>query len=283
MRFMMIIAVSFMTLSGCGGGLGNYSTLQLKTPSRYSTEGWAYNVKKSKKDTGIVYLHGKRGDPDTHHSSLFISKMTDLGYQIIAPIMPWSEVRGYSGTQQQGMEIINAAVNSLTTQKVVIIGHSMGGMAVIQYGAKKVSPKVIGLIPVAAAHDPHSSGKIHEASMHDVGTACKMYKNGKGKEYGSFADVNMGRTSTIYATAEYYCTFYSLVHYPGSLQIAENIRTPMFVLSGDEDGLSYVYRHEQIYTDLPKSNKNKYATMTGDHLSVLYKHTNAISHWIDSL
>ena len=282
MRTLITLIISSLLLSGCG--TTSFSTLKLNTPSQYSTDGWLYDVKKNKKEVGIVFLHGKRGDPDTSHNSIFISKMTDLGYPVVAPIMPWAERRGYTGTQPQGMEVIDAAINALKTKKVVVIGHSMGAMAVIQYGAKKVHPNVIGLIPVAAGHDPHSSGKLYENSTHDVGRACDKVKKGEGKEYGSYADLNMGRSYTISATAEYYCTYYSLVHYPGSLQIAENIKTPTFILSGEDDGLTYVYRHEQMFTDLKKNNKqNKFAVMSGDHKDVLYKHTDAISKWIDSL
>jgi pimeloyl-ACP methyl ester carboxylesterase len=281
MRTLISLIFSSLLLSGCG--TTSFSTLKLNTPSQYSTDGRFYDVKKNKKEVGIVFLHGKRGDPDTSHNSDFISKMTDLGYPVVAPIMPWSEMRGYTGSRQQGMNIITAAVNALDTHKVIVIGHSMGGMAVLQYGARGVPSKVVGLISVAPGHDPNNAMKLQSHTGADAYKACQMLASGKGNERSNFADMNGGRTYTIYASAEYYCTHFSLTQYPDSQQIAEKIKSPIFILSGEDDRLTYIYSHEVIYNSLPKNNKNKHAILTGDHLNVLYKHTDAISKWIDSL
>ena len=288
MRSLIIITLSFMFLTACG--TTSHSTIKLSTASNYSTEGWVTAVKKEgkkpaiTKDTGIVFLHGKRGDPDTSHNADFISKMSELGYNIIAPLMPWSERRGYSGTREQGMDVITSAVNALDTKKVVIIGHSMGGMAVFQYGARGGVPaKVVGLVSVAPGHDPNNAYKLQSNTTADASKSCDMVAAGKGKERSSFADMNGGRTYSINATAEYYCSYYSVRNYPDSLQIAEKIKTPLFILSGDGDRLTSVYSHGIIFSSLPANDKNKFATLAGGHLNVLYKHTDIVSQWIDAL
>lgn len=280
LRFIIVIALA-MFIPGCA--TISHQTLQLKTPSGYSTEAWTYPVNKNKKDVGIVFVHGKRGDPGTSHNSEFIARINALGYEIIAPVMPWAERRGYNGTRIQGLEVINMAVNAITASKVVVIGHSMGGMAVMQYGATKISPKVIGIVAVAPGHDPGNADKLRIATEADAYRACQMVKHGKGSQHSRFADMNAGTTYDINASAEYYCSYFSAYTYPDSLLIPKSIKVPVFILSGKEDRLTYVYLHKEMYDALPRNSKNQYRVMSGGHLDVLYTHVDAISRWIESL
>jgi pimeloyl-ACP methyl ester carboxylesterase len=276
-----IATVLALLLPGCA--TTSHTTVQLNTPSQYATPGWVYPAEKNKKDLGIVFIHGKRGNPGSYHNHVFISKMRELGYPVIAPVMPWSEQRGYEGTRTQGLEVISAAVNSIEASKVVIVGHSMGGMAVMQYGAAKASPKVIGLVSVAPGHDPGNAEKLRVATEFDADRACTMVAEGKGKEHSVFTDMNAGTTYDIDASAEYYCSYFYVNHYPDSLVIPKSIQTPVFILSGSEDRLTLIYEHKTMYDALPRNGKNTYKVMSGGHLDVLYKHTEAISQWIKSL
>ena len=286
MRSLIIISFSFVFLSACG--TTSQSTKKLSTPSSYSTDSWVTTLSKdakktvAKKDTGIVFLHGKRGNPDLSHNSEFISKMADLGYTVIAPLMPWSEKRDYMGSREQGMEVVTAAVNALDTKKVVVVGHSMGGMGVLQYGARGVPSKVVGLISVAPGHDPNNAYKLLELTRDDASRACELLAAGKGKERSNFPEMNAGKPYMIYASAEYYCTHYSVNEYPDSQKISRKIKTPLFILSGKDDRLTDVYSHGRIYTSLPENSKNKHAVLSGGHLDVLYKHTDVLSQWIDA-
>lgn len=280
-KTLLISAISLIFFTGCVAS--SRTNIKLEVPSKYSTKSWLYVVEKNKKDTGIIFLHGKRGDPSTSQNDNFISNMRDLGYEVIAPLMPWSEMRGYDGTRSQGMEVINAAVDAMKTEKVVVVGHSMGGMAVFQYGASGVSPKVVGLVSVAPGHDPSNADKLQIHTEWDAIKACKKHAAGEGKDRGDYPEMNGGKTYTISATAEYYCTHFSVKEYPDSLRIASGIKTPTFILSGSEDRLTWVYSHRDIYESLPKNTKNKHEVMSGRHLNVLFEHTDAISQWIDAL
>ena len=273
--------MSFVFLSGFFGA--GHTTISLTTPSGHTTEGWLYTAKGEKKDVGIVFLHGKRGHPGISHNEEFISNMRSLGYTVIAPLMPWSEKLGYKGTREQSLELIDVAVQSLDTSRVVVVGHSMGGMAVFQYGGKGVNSKVIGLVSVAPGHDPNNAGRLRSHTEDDAARACEMTANGKGKESDDFTEMNAGKTYKIYATAEYYCTHYSVDEYPDSQQNAIDIKTPIFILSGSGDRLTHIYSHEVIFESLPENAKNKFQELDGGHLNVLYKNTDAINQWIESL
>ena len=277
-----LLMVSFVFLTGFSGS--GHDVVKIITASSYTTEVWKYKSRgSSEKDIGIVFLHGKRGDPSVDHNRKFIDKMRDEGFVVAAPIMPWSEKRGYEGTRGQGLEVIDEAVKLLDKSRVVVIGHSMGGMAVLQYGARGVPSNVIGLVSVAPGHDPNNSGKIRSLTESAAETACVTMKAGKGADKGQYPEVNAGKKYSIDASAEYYCTYYSVNEYPDSLQIAGENTTPTFILSGTQDRLTQGYSHEDIFFSLPESNLNQHEILTGKHKSVLFNNVDAITRWIEKL
>lgn len=277
-----LIAVSFFFLTGFFGS--SYDTVEITTTSAYSTEAWKYKSDgSSEQEFGIVFLHGKKGNPSLDHNSKFIKEMSNAGYTVIAPIMPWSQKRGYEGTRSQGLEVIDEAVKLLGKSKVVVVGHSMGGMAALQYGARGVPSTVVGLVSVAAGHDPNNAGKLRGLTEDAAETACAATKAGKGADKSNYPEMNMGKKYSIDATAEYYCTYYSLNEYPDSLQIAGSIKTPTFILSGSGDRLTHVYSHDEIFFSLPENDLNRQETLPGKHKSVLYKNVDAIIGWIERL
>jgi predicted alpha/beta-fold hydrolase len=98
-----------------------------------------------------------------------------------------------------------------------------------------------------------------------------------------FADLNMGLTSFIESTAEYYCSFYSTDHFPDSSRVIGNVRLPTLIISGVDDPLTKVYKHKALFAALAKNNKNQYMQLSGNHKSVLTKHAAEISEWIAGL
>ncbi|MDH5360692.1 MAG: alpha/beta hydrolase [Gammaproteobacteria bacterium] len=282
MKTLSILVTTLLALLLQGCASNPYTSVDLVAASSYSTPGWVYAVNEQPKNVGIVFLHGKRGNPGLHHNDLFIARIRAQGYPVIAPVMPWSE-RNYKGTRTQGMEIIDRAIEQLGTDKVVVIGHSMGGMAVLQYGSGRVSPRVVGLISVAPGHDPNNADKLRRATEDSAAKACTMQKQGMGKKFSNFAEMNAGKRYTIYASAEYYCTHYHINEYPDSLLISAKIKTPTFLLSGGNDRLTHIYSHNGIYANLPDNSMNKHEILPGGHLDVLYKHTDTINRWIENL
>lgn len=277
-----LITVSFFFLTGFFSS--SHDTVEVTTTSTYSTEAWKYNSNgSSQQDIGIIFLHGKKGNPSLDHNSKFIKKMRDAGYVVIAPIMPWAQKRGYEGTRIQGLEVIDEAVKLLGKSKVVVVGHSMGAMAALEYGARGVPSSVVGLISVAAGHDPNNAGKLRSLTEDAAESACTAMKLGKGADKSNYPEMNMGKKYSIDASAEYYCTYYSVNEYPDSLQIARDIKTPTFILSASEDRLTHIYSHEEIFLSLPDNDLNYHETLPGKHKSVLFKSVDAINGWISRL
>lgn len=209
--------------------------------------------------------------------------MRDAGYTVIAPIMPWAQMRGYEGTREQGHEIIDEAVKALAKDKVVVVGHSMGAMAILEYGTRNIPSTIKGLISVAAGHDPNNARKLRTLTENEAGAACAQMKEGNGSNRNSYPEMNNGKKYSIEATAAYYCTYYSVNEYPDSLQVATDIKIPTFILSGEGDRLTHIYSHQEIFDSIPSNSNNRYQVLPGKHKSVLFKNTNAILKWIEEL
>lgn len=261
----------------------NLQKIQVKTDSGFTTEAWMYEVKENRKKSTVVYLHGKGGNPETEYSSWFIEKMGDAGYTVIAPLMPWSEKRRYEGTREQGLEVIDQIAAMYSDRQIVVIGHSMGGMAVLQYGHKGTADNIAGLIAVAPGHDPNVSGKIRSRTASEAQEACQKMLNGEGKARNNYPDRRGKKEYTISATAEYFCTYYSINQYPDSRDIGNEIKVPTLIVAGDSDPLTKVYSMNKMYERLPENPLNQYKLLSGEHKSVLYNNVGEISSWIDSL
>ncbi|MET0083974.1 MAG: alpha/beta hydrolase [Sedimenticola sp.] len=278
--FSLLVLIVFLT--GC-------QTAQKKviggvtSTSGNQTEIWKYTPTKNQKQTTIVYMHGKAASPNSPHNASFINKMYALGYEVIAPIMPWSPLQNYEGSLQDGYDAIDTAIEKASYSKVIVAGHSMGGIAVFQYGSGKVNPKVKGLIPIAPGHDPNISKGLRSHTEKDADKACIAMESGDAKKRSSYKEMKSGKTYYINASAEYYCTHYNKKYYPNSLEIAKDIKTPIFLLSGKGDKLTRHYRHHDIFTSFPSLASNRHEVLSGGHGDVLYRHTDILSEWIDSL
>jgi len=262
---------------------GQSMAITLSTPSGYSTEVLVQSAEDAEHPVGIVYIHGKRANPFIMHNKKFIDKMSQSGFKVVAPVMPWSQRRGYEGSREQGLEVIQAAVELFGERPVVVIGHSLGGMSVLQFAAGETGDNVVGVVAVAPGHDPHRAGKLRRATAVGADRACRAVAEGRGSERFSFPDMNGIISYRIDATATFYCTYYSVDHYPDSQQVVRKIGIPVLILAGQSDRLTQIYQMEKMFRLLPPNSKHQYLKRRGKHLNVLFLHTDDIARWIDSL
>ena len=277
-----LILFSFLTVLGVSP-VHAEKELSLTTPSGYQTDAWLYPAKGEEKATGIVYLHGKRGNPSSSHNSKFISKLSGFGYRVIAPLMPWSEKRGYQGTREQGLEVISAAVTALSRERVVVIGHSMGGIGVLHYGAQLEDDAVVGLVSVAPGHDPSMSRIFRELTGEKAAAACQRVASGNGGEMAAYPELNTGARYSIQASAEFYCSYYSVDEHPATAEVVFGIETPVLWMSAEDDRLTKVYAHKTNFDALGENSKHQYRLLPGKHKSVLFRHVDVIDGWIEGL
>lgn len=256
---------------------------ELVTSSGYATQAWVAAPEREPNPVGIVFVHGKRGNPESGHNERFIEAMTDAGYQVVAPLMPWSEKRGYQGSREQALDVIAEAAETLGTERAVVVGHSMGAMGVLQFGAERADEAVAGLVAVAPGHDPHLSGKLRRISRARASEACQWVDEGRGEETGEYPELNKGRQYSIEASAAYYCSFYSTDRFPATGDVAFDVVHPVLWVSGEDDRLTKVYAHKTNFDALGGNSRNAYLSLSGKHKSVLYRHVDRITAWIEAL
>jgi len=145
------------------------------------------------------------------------------------------------------------------------------------------SAKVKAIVLVAPAHDPNMDRKLFDTTANDAKKACHMVKNGKKTDFAVFADINLGITSFIEATAEYYCSFFNIAEFPDTMHLTGDIKLPTLLISSSSDPSNTAYSQESLFETLPSNEKNKHMKLSGSHNRVLYKHVAEIAAWIDGI
>jgi len=279
------LILGFIFLSGFGFGPDSRNadeTFTLITASGYSSKTMIYRAKGEEKDISVIALHGKSGRPDTPHMIDLYNKLNQKGYTVVAITMPWSKNKR-EGTFQDALDIINEAVTKSEKQEMVILGHSMGGMFALQYGAGNPANPIVGIIPVAPGHDLQLAKKLRDKSAESVLKAKQMMAKGKGKERETFNDFNAGRSTSFDTTAEYYVAFYDPDSLPGMKAIAPENKLPVLWVAGTGDKLTEIYHMAELFELLPENSRNRYLEASGTHKSVLDKSAFNIADWIDQL
>ena len=188
----------------------------------------------------------------------------------------------YQGSRADTFKIIDAAIAKIGTDKVVIIGHSMGATFGLQYVASRNNAKVVAVVPIALGHEVHLSGKMRRAFGEDAEKACALVEKGKGKKKYSFTEINKGSSYSIRATANFYCTHYNTGKLPSPGDYLPKVKVPVLWIAGKQDRLTGVYDTANLSQTVGAKNKT-YKELDGNHHSVVYLHTKVIAKWLDSL
>ena len=257
------------------------TTTVLKTSSGYQTDAIVYRADQKIRNIGIVVLHGKSGQPNTPFLMPLHKELTKAGFDVVAPVMPWSKLKR-EGTLRDAIEITNAAVKYISegSKNVIIVGHSMGGTVALIYGAKAIQDNVIGLVPIAPGHMPQISRRLRNVTELSVEKARDMAAQGKSQDKSVFEDLSRGVESAFESTAEYYLSFYDPDHFPDVRQLLSKINVPVIWIAGTDDRLTHVYSYKTLFQALPDNANSKYVIIEGDHKSVVTYSGDIIIKWL---
>lgn len=157
---------------------------------------------------GALVMHGKGGTPNRTVDSL-VAALKAAGVVVEAPLMPWGKDRIYDKSYddaQAEMDGYVAKLRAAGAQRIVIVGHSIGGNAVIGYGARHQG--IAGYVALAPAHNPENPA-VQKMVGDDVARAKAMIDAGKGGDKGSFADFNIHPQPPAYVTAAIYYSWFA--------------------------------------------------------------------------
>jgi pimeloyl-ACP methyl ester carboxylesterase len=257
----------------------------LSTPSGLVTQANVYGV--SSKPLVLVFIHGKGSEPDKPDYRSLYSKLNDAGYQVIAPRMPWAGEH-WTGTLSQAMEIIDAAVDlaAKSGHKVVVGGHSYGGMAAILYRPGNPPASVAGRFMLAPAGMIDLSRKSQEAVLPAVALAKQMIVDGKSLETASFPVTNVGKgnrvfTDTLIATPGVMLSYHDVAVFPSTRDALAQIRQPVFWAVGENDPIPY--NRKPLYDLIPADAMNVYLELPGGHVDMLRQAADPLLDWLGKL
>jgi pimeloyl-ACP methyl ester carboxylesterase len=215
---------------------------------------------------GIVLIHGKQG-----RSEQFVpiaEAFNQAGWLTERPEMCWSRARIYDRSYLDCLGDIDAAVARLRRRgatDIVVIGMSLGGNAVLAYGARRDGIK--GIIALAPAHAPEFISRRPEIAD-SLDKARGLIAAGRGDAAESFADVNTGEGTSFYnftvnTTAKIYESFFA----PDSPAVmpanAAKLKAPLLIVSGTSDPTQRGAR--AIFERVPAHAMNRFVEVNATH------------------
>ena len=257
----------------------------LSTPSGLVTQAMVYG--ESSKPLALVFIHGKGSEPDKSDYKSLYAKLNEAGYQVIAPRMPWAGEH-WTGSLSQAMEVIDAAVDlaAKSGRKVVVGGHSYGGMAAILYRPANPPASVVGRFMLAPAGMIDLAKKSQAAVEPALAQAKQMIAEGKAQETARFSVTNVGKgnrvfTDTLIATPEVMLSYHDAAVFPSTRDALAQIRQPVFWAVGENDPIPY--NRKPLYDLIPEEGMSAYLELPGGHVDMLGQVAEPLVGWLGKL
>ena len=228
---------------------------------------------------GIVMLHGKQGVPEQLEA--YDGPLGALGHFSERPEMCWSRRRIYDQPYSECLREIDVAITRLRSRGATafaIIGMSLGGNAVLAYGARHQGLK--GIVTLAPAHPSEILAQRPDIRM-SIEQAHRLIADGQGDTKTTFAEINTGTTFTVTTTPKIYLSFHganSIAVMPGN---AAKLTAPLLYVAGTQDrsqrGPDY------IFNKAPKNELNRYVLVQADHRGTPAAGLHAVVEWFKEL
>jgi len=288
------IILIILLVFGCSSS-GDGGTSASVTPPQYSVDcssGATYAPTTSPVITlstgaaatvSIIVMHGKTGSPNSAHLPSLYTDLSNAGYDVIAPYMPWSGL-DWDGSMCEAMNYIDSlsALEAAKGRSVIITGHSMGGAHSLIYGATSPGSEVKGIVALAPGHFPHLSNNMQAVTAPSIALAESMVASGNGDDVATFDILNTGLVMQITASANDYLSFNALDQYPDINHVLHVITLPVLWLAGDTDPITTGYNMAVLFTKITSANSD-YQVIAGDHKSMVSSSSVPITAWLTML
>lgn len=234
---------------------------------------------------GVVLMHGKGGMPRSRMMDPLIAALTEAGFLVSTPEMPWSRDRRYDASYSQAMQEIArevAALREKGAKKIVVAGQSQGANAALGFGA--LVGGVDGIAAIAPGHVPEYFATLAPVAE-ALAKAKALVAAGKGDESGEYPDVNQGVDATVTATASVYLSHFDpdgpAVMHRNAATIRPGI--PLLWIYGERDRPNVRRGQDYAFDRAPAHPKNRYVVVGGGHGATPRIGAPDIVAWIGSL
>lgn len=234
---------------------------------------------------GVVLMHGKWGTSLPNSPVGKLSEfLSDNGFLVSSPDMPWSRDRGLDKSYEDSMKEIDDVVNELRSKgakRIVVGGHSIGANVALGYGASRGG--LAGILAIAPGHVPEVKG-FQKRMDNDWQRAQTMVNSGKGQETVEFKDFNQGKQSEKDIQASIYLSWYAPEGSAVMPNSVANLKegTPLLWIIGKKDRM-YERGEEYAFSAAPSHLKNSYIVVKGGHKVTPKKGRAEILDWLKDL
>jgi len=229
-------------------------------------------------------VHARATQPTGGSIATLEGRLRGAGFQVMAPEMPWTVAHPYDRSFDEALNEIAAAVEHVKAHgadRVVIVGHSFGGGAVIAFGAHRGG--IDGVAALAAGPDPGAPAEM-EWRANSVAKAEAMIKAGRADAIGAFEDFNGPYQGIVHTTAAHYLSFFS----PDSgMSLHRNLEAwppglPLLWIDGSDEA-QRPRRTRMIRSRLPPGPLTRYMVVPAWHTAVADFAAEAVVAWIKCL
>lgn len=213
---------------------------------------------------GIVLMHGKKGNPE--HMSKLASELSNAGYLVISPELPWSANRAYDRSLAGAHSEIDMAVMALKEMgagQVVIGGHSMGANMAIGYAA--THPTIAGVLALGPGQTVEAKS-FEDALGSSVSKAQDLIADGKGDVSETFMDLHLGKLGSAVTTPLIYASYFDPAGLANMPVTVKNIEVPFLWTVGTDDKNMLNRGHSYAFDKAVYNPANQYAEVKADHM-----------------
>ena len=235
---------------------------------------------------GVILLHGK-WDVHPYRCSSLADHLTEHGYQVRMPDLPWSLKRRYDVPMDSALKEISAHIADLRSaacNPIALVGHSIGGAAVLAHWAQRETHKQPdAIVVVAPGHFPDELF-VNGVTGQSLESAANAVFNDH-TERRRLLDSNQGHARSLKIVPSCYLSYFSPNGPTNWRTNAAVIRIPLPVLWISE-AVSRHRRHTQadaLYLNLPPHTASRHLVVDGDHQDLPNISASAISGWLSTL
>ncbi|MFZ9138432.1 MAG: alpha/beta hydrolase [Hylemonella sp.] len=230
-------------------------------------------------EIGVILMHGKNGQPKFPGLVAVAQALTDTGYVVTSPVMPWSRDRQYDADYSETLaqlDVLVADMKSKGARKIILAGHSFGANAALAYASRREG--VSGIALLAPGHSPDIQESFFSAS---VNRAKTMLNDGKGEDIEAFDDSNQGKNSLIRTKARIYFSYFDPKGLGAMTQTSAKVRagTAALLIIGNSDPWARRAK-AMIFDQIPANPSSRYVELISNHIDTPRDGISHLLNWL---
>lgn len=233
---------------------------------------------------GVVLMHGKGGSPDKHVAGL-ASALRQQGVLVANLDMPWSGRREYDADVASAVNQVQEAVQALRSQgarKLVVAGHSQGGLFALYLAGRLHLDGVIAIAPGGNV----AAGTPRDRLADTVAQARSLLASGHGEEKARLADFEGSKgLYPITTTPRIYLDWFDPDGAMNQSKAVQQVQASVPVLyispEGDYPALQRV--RQSMFDALPANPASQLLIPPGSHLQAPTAAIPGIVDWLGRL